>query len=98
MTSTPPRALGASAHAACSSPWGPAHVIGVVDNAPCDPGGGPLAGAGETDVTAPVDVAGASAVSFFWLHAAISALAAAAPTPSSPSLRSASRRVSNPST
>ena len=42
MTSTPPRAFGASAHAACSSPWGPAQVIGVVGNAFCVPGGGAL--------------------------------------------------------
>ena len=30
ITSTPPLAFGASAHAACSSPAGPAHVIGAV--------------------------------------------------------------------
>ena len=33
MTSTPPRAFGASAHAACSSPCGPAQVIGAVGSA-----------------------------------------------------------------
>ena len=33
MTSTPPRAFGASAHAAWSSPCGPAQVIGVVVSA-----------------------------------------------------------------
>ena len=37
MTSTPPRAFGASAHAACSSPCGPAQVIGVVVSALSDP-------------------------------------------------------------
>ncbi len=47
MTSTPPRAFGASAHAACSSPCGPAQVIGVVGSA-CSPipGGGALEVAG----------------------------------------------------
>ena len=46
MTSTPPRAFGASAQAACSSPCGPAQVIGVVGSAPSVPGGGALAVAG----------------------------------------------------
>ena len=64
-----------------------------------DPGGGALAVAGWLAVTAPVDVAGASVVGFlFSLHAAISDVAAAVPTPSSASLRRASRLDSNPST
>src|SRR6185369_16520750 len=93
MTSTPPRAFGASAHAAASSPCGPAQVIGAVGNALSDPGGGALGVAGALDVAAPVDVADASVVGFlFSLHAAISDVAAAVPTPSSASLRRASRR------
>src|SRR6476661_7829366 len=99
MTSTPPRAFGASAHAAASSPCGPAQVIGAVGNAVSDPGGGGLAVAGWLEVTAPVDVAGASVVGFLLpLHAAISDVAAAVPTPSSANRRMASRLDSNPST
>ena len=67
MTSTPPRGFGASAHAACSSPRGPAQVIGAVGTVFSDPGGGALAVAGSLEVT------GASEVGFlFSLHAAIS--------------------------
>jgi hypothetical protein len=74
-------------------------VIGSVGSVLSDPGGGALAEADSLDVTAPVDVAGASVVVvFFSPHAAISAVAAAVPTPSSPSLRSASRLVNSPST
>ena len=94
MTSTPPRAFGASAHAACSSPCGPAQVIGVVGSAFADPGGAALDGR-----AAPLDVTGAFAVVFlFSPHAAISAVAAAVLTPSSASRRRASRLDNNPST
>ena len=74
-------------------------MIGAVGNALSDPGGGALAVAGSLDVTAPVDVADASVAGFlFSPHAAINAVAAAVPTPSSPSLRSASRLDNSPST
>ena len=93
ITSTPPRASGASAHAACSSPCGPAQVIGAVGRALSDPGGGALVVAG------PLDVTGASAVGFLSsLHAAISAVAAAVLNPSSASRRKASRLDIRPST
>jgi hypothetical protein len=99
MTSTPPRASGASAHAACSSPWGPAQVIGVVDRAPCDPGGGALAVAGSVDLAGSLDGAGASAAGVSsLLHAAIRAVAAAVPMPSRARRRRASRLDSRPST
>src|SRR4051794_633507 len=99
MTSRPPRALAASAHAPASSPCGPDQVTGAVGNAVSDPGACGLAVAGWLVVTAPVDVAGASDVGFLLsLHAAISDVAAAVPTPSSASLRRASRLDSNPST
>ena len=49
MTSTPPRASGAAAHAACNSPRGPAQVIGVVGTVFSDPGGGALTVAGSLD-------------------------------------------------
>ena len=89
----PPRAFGASAHAACSSPWGPAHVIGVVGSAFADPGGGAL------DVAASLDVTGAfEVVVFFSPHAAISAASAAVVIPSSPNRRRASRLDNKPST
>jgi hypothetical protein len=93
MTKTPPRAFGASAHAACSSPWGPAQVIGVVGRAFSVPGGAAL------EVAGPLDVTGAFEVGFLSsLHAAISAVAAAVLTPSSASLRRASRLDNKPST
>src|SRR4029450_12763062 len=82
MTRMPPRVFGASAHAACSSPCGPAHVIGAVGNAFAIPGGT------EGEVAGPLEVTGAFDVVFlFSPHAAISAVAAAVLTP-----RSASRR------
>ena len=78
----PTAGVGASAHAACRSPCGPGHVIGAVASAFSDPGGGGLAAAVRLEVTAPVDVAGASVVGFlFSLHAAIRAPAAAAAYP-----------------
>ena len=93
MTSTAPFAPVAGAQAPCSSPPGPAQVIGSVATAPSEPGGGPLAVAG------PVLVAGASLSGLRCsAQAAINVVAAAVPTPSSASLRSASRRDSNPST
>src|ERR1700742_3311551 len=93
MTRMPPRAFGASAHAACSSPCGPAQVIGVVGSALADPGGGAL------DVAAPLDVTGALEVGvLFSPQAAISAVAAAAVIPSSASRRRASRLDNKPST
>jgi hypothetical protein len=74
-------------------------VIGAVGNALSDPGGGALAVAGWLDVTAPVDVAGASVAGFlFSPHAAMSDVATAVPTPSSASLRMASRLDISPST
>ena len=74
-------------------------MIGSVVNILSDPGGGALPEADSLDVTAPVDVAGASVVGFlFSPHAAIRAVAAAVPTPSSASLRRASRRDIRPST
>src|SRR5882762_5598859 len=86
MTSTAPRALGASAHAASSSPCGPAQVIGVVVSAVSIPGGLAL------DVAAPEEVTGAFAVGLLLsLHAAV-------PTPSRASRRRASRRDNKPST
>jgi hypothetical protein len=64
-----------------------------------DPGGGALGVAGALDVAAPVDVADASVVGFlFSLHAAMSDVAAAVPSPSSASLRRASRLDISPST
>src|SRR3954447_5711862 len=93
MTSTPPRAFGACAHAACSSPRGPAQVIGAVGSAVPVPGGTAL------EVAGPLDVTGAFEVGFFpSLHAAISAVAAAVLTPRSASRRRASRLDNNPST
>src|SRR6267154_3032570 len=93
MTSTAPRALGASAHAASSSPCGPAQVIGLVVSAVSIPGGLAL------DVAAPEEVTGAFAVGLLLsLHAAIRSLAAAVPTPSRASRRRASRRDNKPST
>ena len=66
-------------------------------NALSDPGGGALAAAASLDVTAPVEVAGASVTGFlFSPHAAINVVAAAVPTPSSASLRSASRLDNKP--
>ncbi|MDT5016702.1 MAG: hypothetical protein QOD39_2862 [Mycobacterium sp.] len=56
ITSTPPRALGASAHAACSSPSGPAQVIGFVSTVFSEPGGGALSVAGAAEVTGASDV------------------------------------------
>src|SRR4029450_10525971 len=85
MTRMPPRAFGASAQAACSSPCGPAHVIGEVGNAFAIPGGGALDVAGALDVTGAFEV-----VVFFSPHAAISAEAAAVLTPRSASRRRAS--------
>jgi hypothetical protein len=74
-------------------------VIGAVGIALSEPGGGALAVADALEVTAPVDVAGASVVGFlFSLHAAIKDVAAAVPTPSSASLRRASRLDISPST
>ena len=96
MTSTPPRAFGASAQAACSSPCGPAQVIGDVGSAPSDPGGGALAVAGS--LAGSLDVTGASAAGLSSLHAAIRAVAAAVPMPSSARRRRASRLDSRPST
>src|SRR6185312_181000 len=84
MTKMPPRAFGASAHAACSSPCGPAHVIGVVGSAAADPGGAAASGdaAAPGDVAGSVDVAGAfEVVVFFSPHAAISAVAVAVVIP-----------------
>ena len=99
MTSTPPRAFGASAHAACSSPCGPAQVIGVVGSALSVPGGGALAVAAPLDVTAaPVVVGAFPAGVLFSPQAAISAVAAAVLTPSSASRRRASRLDNRPST
>src|SRR3954462_4408066 len=87
MTSTPPRAFCASTHAPASSPCGPAQVTGAVGNAASDPGACGLALAGWLAVTPPVHVAGASDVGFlFPLHAAISVVAAAVPSPSRASL------------
>src|ERR1700721_670160 len=84
MTSTPPRALGASAHAACRPPWGPAQVIGVVLSAVAIPGGLTLEVAAPDEVTGalavgvPVDIPVDVAVGLLFLpHAAIRALAAA---------------------
>src|ERR1700742_998695 len=100
MISTPPRAFGASAHAACSSPCGPAQVIGAVGSALSVPGGAALDVAGAAlDVAGPLDVTGAFEVGFLSsLHAAIRAVAAAVPTPSSASRRRASRLDNKPST
>src|SRR5258705_11696436 len=93
MIGTPPRAFGASAHAACSSPCGPAQVIGAVGSAFSVPGGAAL------EVAFPLDVAGAFDAGFLSsLHAANSAVAAAVLTPSSASLRRASRLDNRPST
>src|SRR4051794_33014547 len=81
MTSTAPLGVAAGAHAACSSPRGPAHVIGVVSTVFSTPGGGAAA------VAAPLEATGASAVGVAppgfsaFPHAAISAEAAAVPTP-----------------
>ena len=94
MTSTAPFGLCAGAHAPCSSPCGPAHVIGSEATVFSEPGGGPF-----STVAPPVEVTGASAVGFLPSpHAAISAVAAVAPTPINASLRKASRLDSNPST
>src|SRR5690348_10106734 len=82
ITSTPPLALGASAHAACSSPAGPAHVIGAVATMFSLPGGGALSVAAPVDVTGACDVFCEDSP-----HAAINAEAAAAPTPNRASLR-----------
>src|SRR5258708_37108448 len=90
MTSTPPRALGAPAHAACRSPCGPGQVIPVVVSAVPIPGGlafdvaapDEVTGALALDVAAPDEVTGAFAVGLlFSPHAAIRAVAAAVPTP-----------------
>src|ERR1700748_1522454 len=86
MTRMPPFAFGASAHAACSWPWGPAQVIGAVGSAFADPGGGALDVGAALDVAAPLDVTGAfEVVVLFSPHAAISAVAAAVLTPSNAS-------------
>src|ERR1700752_1774244 len=101
MTKMPPRAFGASAQAACSSPCGPAQVVGVVGSALADPGGSAAAVAGEVagEVAGSLDVTGAFEVDLSLPpHAAISAVAAAVVSPSSPSLRMASRLDSKPST
>ena len=67
--------------------------MGAVESAFSDPGGGALAVAGS------VEVAGALLTRcLFSPHAAISALSAAVPTPSSASRRSASRLDISPST
>src|SRR6185437_4289280 len=80
MTRMPPLAFGASAHAACSSPFGAAQVIGLVGSAFPDPGGAAL------DVAGPLEVPGAFEVVFLSSpHAAISAVAAAVLTPSNAS-------------
>ena len=88
----PPRAFGASAHAACSCPFGPAHVIGFVGSAFADPGGA------VTDVAGPLDVTGALVDFLFSPHAAINVVAAAVLTPSNANRRRASRLVNKPST
>ena len=96
MTSTAPLGAAACAQAACSSPLGPAQVIGVVSTAFSIRAAAASAVAGRG---APVEVAGASVVGLSLPpHAAISAVAAAAPTPSRASLRRASRLDSRPST
>lgn len=68
-------------------------MIGADGTVFSDPGGGVLTVAGSFDVTGAFDVG-----CLFSPHAAINAVAAAAPTPSSASLRRASRLDSNPST
>jgi hypothetical protein len=88
----PPLAFGASAHAACSWPCGPAQVIGLVGSAFADPGGT------DGDVAGPLDVTGAFDVFLLSPHAAIKAVAAAVLTPSNASRRRASRLDNSPST
>jgi hypothetical protein len=67
--------------------------MGSVGTVFSEPGGGALS------VAPPVEVTGASAVGFrLSPHAAMSAVAAVAPTPIKANLRNASRRDSNPST
>src|ERR1700712_1591922 len=61
ITSTAPLGAPAAAQAACSSPRGPGQVIGVVSMAFSMPGGSAF-GVSVFEVTAPVDVAGASVV------------------------------------
>jgi hypothetical protein len=68
-------------------------VIGDVGTVFSDPGGGALSVAGAVDVAVAPDVGFLSSA-----HAAISAVAAAVPTPSRASRRSASRRDIRPST
>jgi hypothetical protein len=68
-------------------------VIGVVGSAFSVPGGAALEVAGPLDVTGAFEVGLLSS-----LHAAISAVAAAVLTPSSASLRRASRLDNKPST
>lgn len=88
-----PRGSAAGAQAACSSPPGPAQVIGVDGTVFSDPGGDALTVAGSLDVAGAFDVG-----CLFSPHAVINAVAAAVPTPSSASRRKASRLDSNPST
>jgi hypothetical protein len=75
-------------------------VIGVVGSAFADPGGAALEiGGAALEIAGPLDVTGAFEVVFlFSPHAAISAVAAAVLTPSSASLRRASRLDNKPST
>ena len=74
-------------------------MIGSVATVCSDPGGGPASLDGVPLVDGALLVADASFAGFrSSLHAAISVVAAAVPTPSRASLRSASLRESNPST
>ena len=92
ITSTAPRGVAAGAQLPSSSPRGPVQLAGVVGRAAAIPGGGAFDALDDGGDEA------WGAGGLFSPQAAINAVAAAPPTPSSASRRRASRRLSSPST